>query len=137
MAKPRLLIIGLDGGTYKIIDPLIKEKKLPHLERLINEGTKAILKSTIPPLTPAAWVTFMTGKNPGKLGFAHFASRQKGSYKFNEICAFHDINYPSNTGQTITAISLSNWYGCGYHLDQRYDNDTIKAAIGGSILIFN
>ena len=60
-----------------------------------------------------------------------------GSYKFNEICAFHDINYPSNTGQTITAISLSNWYGCGYHLDPQFKKNILKAIISDSILIFN
>jgi len=72
LKKKKLLIIGLDGGTYTFMDPLIKEGKLPNIEKLINGGVKAVLRSTIPPITSPAWVTFMTGKNPGKHGFFDF-----------------------------------------------------------------
>lgn len=72
MAKQKVIIIGLDGGTYKFIDPLVKKGKLPNIANLIEQGTRADLRSTIPPLTPAAWVSFMTGKNPGKHGFFDF-----------------------------------------------------------------
>src|SRR3990172_6802031 len=85
LVKPRLVIIGLDGGTYKIIDPLIREKKLPHIERLIKGGTRSLLMSTIPPLTPAAWVTFMTGKNPGKHGFFDFRRFDIKEYDYSYI----------------------------------------------------
>ncbi len=80
MKKAKLVMIGLDGGTFKIIDPLIEQGKLPNLARLIKEGTRTILKSTIPPLTAPAWVSLMTGVNPGKHGLFHFRKLEKITY---------------------------------------------------------
>ena len=45
---------------------------MPHLKRFIAEGTAGILNSTQPPITPAAWTTFMTGKGPGQHGILDF-----------------------------------------------------------------
>jgi predicted AlkP superfamily phosphohydrolase/phosphomutase len=81
MAEPKLIIIGLDGGTYKIIDPLISEGKLPNIKKLIDNGTRTTLRSTIPPLTAPAWVTLMTGVNPGKHGLFDFIKLNKLSYE--------------------------------------------------------
>ena len=66
------MIIGLDGATWTVIDPWIKDGTLPHLARLRQEGSWGNLRSTIPPITAAAWSTFMTGKRPGKHGVFHF-----------------------------------------------------------------
>lgn len=70
--KKRLLIIGLDGATFNLIDPWVQEGKLPTLGRIINSGVKATLQTTIPPITPCAWSSFTTGKNPGKHGIYDF-----------------------------------------------------------------
>jgi len=68
----RFLIIGLDGATFYILDPLIRAGRMPNLARLIREGTAGVLESTKPPITPAAWTTFMTGKGPGRHGIVDF-----------------------------------------------------------------
>lgn len=70
----RLLVIGLDGASYDLIHPLAQEGKLPNLTRLIKEGAWGTLRSTIPPISPAAWRTFLTGKNPGQHGVFDFQS---------------------------------------------------------------
>jgi predicted AlkP superfamily phosphohydrolase/phosphomutase len=64
----RVLVIGLDGGTFDVINPLVEEGKLPNISKLMRDGVYGSLSSTIPPLTLPAWASFMTGKNPGKLG---------------------------------------------------------------------
>ena len=71
-AARRVLVIGLDGATYDILDPMRAEGRMPNLDRLITEGTAGILESTKPPITPAAWTTFMTGKGPGRHGIIDF-----------------------------------------------------------------
>lgn len=68
----RLLIIGLDGATFDVLDPLMAAGRMPHLKRFIERGTAGILNSTKPPITPAAWTTFMTGKGPGQHGIVDF-----------------------------------------------------------------
>jgi len=68
----RVLIIGLDGATFDVLNPLIDAGAMPHLAHLIETGTAGILNSTKPPITPAAWTTFMTGKGPGRHGIVDF-----------------------------------------------------------------
>jgi predicted AlkP superfamily phosphohydrolase/phosphomutase len=68
----RLLIIGLDGATWDVLDPMIAAGRMPALQRFMAEGVAGVLQSTNPPITPAAWTTFMTGKGPGRHGIIDF-----------------------------------------------------------------
>lgn len=70
----KVLIIGLDGGTWKIFKPLMEEGKMPALGKMFEEGASGVLRSTIPPITAAAWASFQTGVNPGKHGIIDFQS---------------------------------------------------------------
>lgn len=72
MKQKKLVIIGIDSATFDLINPMIREGKLQNLSSLIRNGTSGILQSTVPPVTPPAWVSFMTGKNPGKHGVFDF-----------------------------------------------------------------
>lgn len=72
MNKNKLFVIGLDSGTFDVIGPLIKDGYLQNLAKLIKAGCSGMLESTVPPVTPPAWVSFMTGKNPGKHGVFDF-----------------------------------------------------------------
>ncbi len=68
----RVLIIGLDGATFDVLDPMMAEGRMPALRRFLSRGTAGVLQSTRPPMTPAAWTTFMTGKGPGRHGIIDF-----------------------------------------------------------------
>src|SRR5215813_12823288 len=67
-----VLIIGLDGATFELLDPLMELGDLPTLAGLARRGTRAVLRSVVPPITPAAWASFMTGKSPGAHGIYDF-----------------------------------------------------------------
>ena len=82
-----LLIIGLDGATWDLIDPWIAAGRLPHLERLRRQGLSGPLASTVPPATFPSWSTFMTGVNPGKHGIFDFTRRQLGTYRVQFVNA--------------------------------------------------
>ncbi|NAT10277.1 hypothetical protein C4E22_01780 [ANME-1 cluster archaeon AG-394-G06] len=71
----KLLIIGLDGATFRVINPLSDEGKLPTLKKLITNGVHGTLESTFPPVTGPAWPALATGKNPGKTGVFDFLNR--------------------------------------------------------------
>ncbi|MEE8402962.1 MAG: alkaline phosphatase family protein [Candidatus Hydrothermarchaeaceae archaeon] len=77
----RVLVIGLDGATFDVMGPLVKEGKLPVIAGLMGKGTSGHLKSTIPFVTAPAWASFMTGKSPGKHGVFGFLDRKKNSYE--------------------------------------------------------
>lgn len=68
----KLLLIGLDGATFYVLDWFVGQGIMPGIGKLIREGVSRPLRSTIPPITPVAWTSFMTGKNPGKHGIFDF-----------------------------------------------------------------
>jgi len=70
--KNSVLIIGLDGTSWTLLDPWIKNGKLPNLSKLIRKGSKGDLKTTIPILSCSAWTSLFTGKNPGKHGIFEY-----------------------------------------------------------------
>jgi predicted AlkP superfamily phosphohydrolase/phosphomutase len=67
-----VLIVGLDGATFGVLDPLILRGDMPTLGALIRGGAWGVARSVVPPITPAAWSSFMTGKRPGKHGIYDF-----------------------------------------------------------------
>ncbi|MFZ2055110.1 MAG: alkaline phosphatase family protein [Candidatus Aminicenantales bacterium] len=65
---PRVYVIGLDGATWDIIDPLIAEGKLPVFKALKEEGTWARLRTFDPTLSAVVWTSIATGKTMIKHG---------------------------------------------------------------------
>src|SRR5262245_3347328 len=86
-ANHKVLVIGIDGGTFDVIRPLIQQGELPNLAALMTAGVSAELSSTIPPITAPAWVSFMTGKNPGKHSIFHFVGHIHRTYTGNILTA--------------------------------------------------
>ena len=78
--KQRVLVIGLDGATLDLIEPWARGGYLPNLAQFLELGSSGVLRSTVPPVSPAAWSSFMTGKNPGKHGIFDFLARDFASY---------------------------------------------------------
>lgn len=68
MTTLKSVILGLDGATWKWLQPLMELGVLPHLKTLLERGSRGILRSTEPPITGPAWTTMFTGKNPGQHG---------------------------------------------------------------------
>jgi predicted AlkP superfamily phosphohydrolase/phosphomutase len=64
----KALVIGLDGATLRVLEPLMAGGQLPHLQAALARGVYGELRSTTPPITALAWPSFMTGCNPGKHG---------------------------------------------------------------------
>src|SRR2546423_12739725 len=80
---PKVVIIGLDAATWTLIRPWMAEGGMPNLAKLMKEGVSGSLRSILPPITPPAWTSFMTGKNPGKHGVFHFIETAPESYAMN------------------------------------------------------
>ena len=98
LSSPKLFIIGLDSATWTLLRPAIAKGDLPNLAKLVGAGASGPLQSALPPLTPPAWTSFMTGMNPGKHGIFHFLEPQPGSY------AMRYSNAGSRRSRTIWQI---------------------------------
>lgn len=70
----RLVIIGVDGATFEVLDPLISAGKLPTLKKLRIEGASAILASERPMRSPALWTTVATGRPRSVHGIYDFVT---------------------------------------------------------------
>jgi predicted AlkP superfamily phosphohydrolase/phosphomutase len=67
-----ILMIGLDGATWNVLEPFMADGELPNLSRIREQGGWGDLRSTLPPLSAPAWSTFLTGKSPARHGVFHF-----------------------------------------------------------------
>ncbi len=77
----KVLVLGIDGGEWSLVEPWAAEGKLPNLARLMARGARGKLRSSFPPMTAAAWTSFITGKNPGKHGIFDFYELEPNSYR--------------------------------------------------------
>jgi len=68
----KVFVLGLDGATWDVLNPLIQDGLLPNLARIREHGSWGSLNSVFPPLSPVAWTGVMTGKNSGKHGIFEF-----------------------------------------------------------------
>jgi predicted AlkP superfamily phosphohydrolase/phosphomutase len=85
--NPKAVIIGLDAATWTLIRPWMAEGGMPNLAKLVNAGVSGRLESILPPITPPAWTSFMTGKNPGKHGIFNFVETEPDGYAMNYVNA--------------------------------------------------
>ena len=73
----RVLVIGLDGATFDLIEPWATRGVLPNIARVLSAGTRGELRSTWPHATAPAWTTFATGANPGQHGVFDFLAPER------------------------------------------------------------
>lgn len=100
-----LLVVGIDGGRWDTIDPLLAAGRLPNLAGLVARGRRGVLASSVRSASPVVWTTITTGRPPedhgitdwdvaistnrrvrpiwsvlGELGFTSFVVNVPGSY---------------------------------------------------------
>ncbi len=88
----KMIVLGLDGMTFKLLDPLVEQGYLPNIAQLMNKGVTGVLRSTLPPNTAAAWTTFQLGVNPNRHGIFDFM-RYRGNLESLNVVDSGDIKY--------------------------------------------
>jgi predicted AlkP superfamily phosphohydrolase/phosphomutase len=57
-----VLVIGIDGGTWSTLQPLLDQKRLPALASIIEDGVRGDMNALWPPYwSVAAWAAITTG----------------------------------------------------------------------------
>jgi predicted AlkP superfamily phosphohydrolase/phosphomutase len=114
MHRQKIAVVGWDAATFDVISPLLEAGALPNLQRLMAQGAWGPLESTVHPLSPTAWASFMTGVNPGRHGIFDFVSMDAnqcfriangGSIKAETLWA-----RLSRTGRRVAVINVPMTY---------------------------
>ncbi len=71
----RVVLIGVDGLSWNVLNPLLAEGRLPNIERLIAEGAAGPLRATLPIRSPIIWTSIATGRRARGHSIRHFTSR--------------------------------------------------------------
>ena len=74
-----MIVLAIDGMDHRLVQRYLAEGRLPNIKRLSDRGALKPLSTTMPPQSPVAWSTFITGANPGHHGIFDFIHREPGS----------------------------------------------------------
>ncbi|HXH28099.1 MAG TPA: alkaline phosphatase family protein, partial [Candidatus Polarisedimenticolia bacterium] len=114
-AMERTVLFGLDGATFDILDPLMRDGTMPHLAAFAAGGVRAPLQSTPHPVTPPSWTSMATGRGPGHHGILDFIraeERPQGMYfritNATDVRCETIWSLASRHGRRVTAL---NFYG--------------------------
>jgi predicted AlkP superfamily phosphohydrolase/phosphomutase len=113
--KIKVLVVGLDGGNWTGLTPLLEAGIMPNLKSLIARGSSGILESTIPPATAPAWSSFQTGKYPNRHGIIDFFMYRPWSYETEFTTSNHLKGRTlwkllSDSGKRVIAVNLPMTY---------------------------
>ncbi|MGQ9585789.1 MAG: alkaline phosphatase family protein [Anaerolineae bacterium] len=111
----RVLVVGLDGATFRLIRPWAEAGHLPNLARLLREGAWGDLRSTIQPSSEQAWASFATGVQNGKHGIYGFVQRVPGTYELEYVNGRHQRartlwRILSDRGRPVIVVNVPTTY---------------------------
>jgi predicted AlkP superfamily phosphohydrolase/phosphomutase len=75
-SRGRVVLIGLDGASWNLLDPMVKAGELPNFKALMDRGVSADLASVPPFLSPAVWTSIATSRMPEDHGVFYFYSNR-------------------------------------------------------------
>jgi len=71
-ALARVVLVGVDGGSWNLLDSRMASGELPHLAALARRGVTGELASVRPVSSPTVWTSIATGREPGAHGIQSF-----------------------------------------------------------------
>ena len=96
----QVMLIGLDGATFSVLDPLMQDGIMPFLHSFIASGVRADLRSVIPALTPPAWTSLVTSRSPGNHGVFDFFCKESPDSHHIRLTTSRDVH-----AETIWSIA--------------------------------
>jgi predicted AlkP superfamily phosphohydrolase/phosphomutase len=71
----RIVVLGFDGLDFNLTRDLMARGKMPHFRQVAARGGFGPLGTSVPPQSPVAWSSFITGLDPGGHGIFDFIHR--------------------------------------------------------------
>ncbi len=104
----KIAVIGIDG-----LPPFLLEKikeYMPGLKNILDESTTFRLRSTIPPWTPPAWISMITGVSPARHGIYTFHNVYRTDTEFRtKLVSSSSILYPT-IYEVLDAVGVKGIY---------------------------
>ncbi|BAS28109.1 alkaline phosphatase family protein [Limnochorda pilosa] len=111
----KLLLLGLDcADPHLVFDRWLDD--LPNIKRLVEAGVYGPLLSCTPPITVPAWISMVTGRDPGELGIYGFRNRSDTGYDDLKIVTSADVgektvwDYLGEAGKESVVIGVPPSY---------------------------
>lgn len=101
ISDQRIVILAIDALDPKILDQGFKKDCLPNFKKLKEQGLYSKLKTTMPPQSPVAWASFITGKSPAEHGVYDFITRDATDYSL-------DLVWPEKVKKILQLTPLQN-----------------------------
>src|SRR5688572_9275251 len=77
----KVVLIGLDGTPYTLLQKYIADGTMPNLARIAATSSLKQMDVSIPEVSSTSWACFATGSNPAQHGIYGFLDLQPNSYK--------------------------------------------------------
>lgn len=111
----RTFVLGLDGCSWRLLDPWIERGELPALKALRDEAAWGEMESCLPPVTSPNWKCYATGRNPGRLGVfwwenIDYRGRRLILPRSNSYDGLQLWDYLSRAGHTVAVINVPTTY---------------------------
>lgn len=71
-APPEVIVIGVDGAEWQVIEDMVGRGELPGFARMMEEGAHGHLLNPGPQVSPVVWTTFATGHFGSEHGILDF-----------------------------------------------------------------
>lgn len=110
----KVLLLGLDGVTYSMLDPAFAAGHMPNYRKLLERSASGVLTSTVPPYTPPGWTSIFTGVNPGTHGIFGFTlgnvQQNRGLVRLDKVQAPAIWNAANAQGKQIGLFNIPMTY---------------------------
>ncbi|WP_335998676.1 alkaline phosphatase family protein [Halorientalis halophila] len=111
----RTFVVGLDGASWRLLDPWIEAGDLPNIAALREESAWAETRSCLPPVTFPNWKCYSSGKDPGGFGVFWFehVDLEAGTIEVANGGDFDTVelwDYLNDEGQTAGVVNMPTMY---------------------------
>jgi predicted AlkP superfamily phosphohydrolase/phosphomutase len=110
----RVLLVGIDGASMRIVGPMLAEGQLPNLAVLAKEGVHGTIRSLFPLDSPPVWNSVVTGVSPKKHGIPSFAYKDDAGEKQLFLSSDRKVptvwNILSHAGFSVGVVNFWNTY---------------------------
>lgn len=129
-ARGPVWLVGVDGITWDLLQPMIDRGELPNFAALAGAGAGGVLLSEEPTISPALWATIATGMPRFEHGVVDFLVKLPGRYR-TVTSGPPDRRSPAVwelAGAAGLRSTVINWFGSfpaeaidGYYVAKGFD----------------